>query len=86
MALEVEDAWTGKFTAAAGAAAVAAATAGISWYRGSNLGDLGSFSKAMGSSLTSQISASSHAPGSSSGGGGGGFSGGGGGGGGGGGR
>ena len=86
VALEVEDAWTGKFTAAAGAAAVAAATAGISWYRGSNLGDLGSFSKAMGSSLTSQISASSHAPGSSSGGGGGGFSGGGGGGGGGGGR
>lgn len=86
VALEVEDAWTGKFTAAAGAAAVAAATAGISWYHGSRLGDLGSFSKAMGSSLTSQISSSSSVPGSSSGGGGGGFSGGGGGGGGGGGR
>ena len=86
VALEVEDAWTKKFTAAAGAAAVAAATAGIAWYRGSNLGDLGSFSKAMGSSLTSQIASSSHAPGSSSGGGGGGSSGGGGGGGGGGGR
>ena len=86
VALEVEDAWTRKFTIAAGAAAVAAATAGISWYHGSHLGDLGSFSKAMGSSLTSQISSSSSAPGSSSGGGGGGFSGGGGGGGGGGGR
>ena len=86
VALEVEDAWTKKFTIAAGAAAVAAATAGIAWYRGSNIGDLGSFSKAMGSSLTSQIASSSHAPGSSSGGGGGGSSGGGGGGGGGGGR
>ena len=86
VALEVEDAWTKKFTVAAGAAAVAAATAGIAWYRGSNIGDLGSFSKAMGSSLTSQIASSSHAPGSSSGGGGGGSSGGGGGGGGGGGR
>ncbi len=86
VALEVEDAWTKKFTLAAGAAAVAAATAGIAWYRGSHIGDLGSFSKAMGSSLTSQIASSSHAPGSSSGGGGGGSSGGGGGGGGGGGR
>jgi uncharacterized membrane protein YgcG len=86
VALEVEDAWTRKFTLAAGAAAVAAATAGIAWYHGSNIGDLGSFSKAIGSSLTSQIASSSHAPGSSSGGGGGGSSGGGGGGGGGGGR
>ena len=86
VALEVEDAWTKKFTLAAGAAAVAAATAGISWYRGSSIGDLGSFSKAVGNSLSSQIASSSHAPGSSSGGGGGGSSGGGGGGGGGGGR
>ena len=86
VALEVEDAWTRKFTLAAGAAAVAVATAGISWYRGSSIGDLGSFSKAMGSSLSSQIASSSHVPGSSSGGGGGGSSGGGGGGGGGGGR
>lgn len=86
VALEVEDAWTNKFTAAAGAAAVAAATAGISWYRGSNIGDLGSFTKAVGSSLSSQIASSSSVPGSSSGGGGGGSSGGGGGGGGGGGR
>lgn len=86
VALEVEDAWTKKFTVAAGAAAVAAATAGISWYHGSNIGDLGSFTKAVGSSLSSQIASSSSVPGSSSGGGGGGSSGGGGGGGGGGGR
>ena len=86
VALEVEDAWTNKFTVAAGAAAVTAATAGISWYHGSNIGDLGSFSKAVGSSLSSQIASSSSVPGSSSGGGGGGSSGGGGGGGGGGGR
>ena len=86
VALEVEDAWTKKFTFAAGAAAVAAATAGISWYHGSNIGDLGSFTKAVGSSLSSQIASSSSVPGSSSGGGGGGSSGGGGGGGGGGGR
>jgi len=86
VALEVEDAWTNKFTVAAGAAAVAAATAGISWYHGSNIGDLGSFTKAVGSSLSSQIASSSSVPGSSSGGGGGGSSGGGGGGGGGGGR
>ncbi|RZA31523.1 MAG: DUF2207 domain-containing protein, partial [Lysobacteraceae bacterium] len=74
VALEVEDAWTGKFTAAAGAAAVAATTAGISWYRGSNGGDLASFSKAVGSSLSSQIASSSSAPGGSSGSGGGGSS------------
>lgn len=86
VALDVEDAWTRKFTLAAGAAAVAAATAGIHWYSGSGMGDLGSFSKAMGSSLSSQIASSSTPPGSSSGSGGGGFSGGGGGGGGGGGR
>jgi uncharacterized membrane protein YgcG len=86
VALEVEDAWTKKFTVAAGAAAVAAATAGISWYHGSNIGDLGSFTNAVGSSLSSQIASSSSVPGSSSGGGGGGSSGGGGGGGGGGGR
>jgi uncharacterized membrane protein YgcG len=86
VALEVEDAWTKKFTVAAGAAAVAAATAGISWYHGSNIGDLDGFTKAVGSSLSSQIASSSSAPGSGSGGGGGGSSGGGGGGGGGGGR
>lgn len=85
VALEVEDAWTQKFTVAAGAAAVAAATAGMAWYHGS-MGNIGNFTQAVGSSLSSQIASSSSVPGSSSGGGGGGSSGGGGGGGGGGGR
>ena len=71
VALEVEDAWTKKFTLAVGAAAAAAATAGIAWYRGGGADNLGSLSKAIGSSLTSQIASSSTPPGSSSGGGGG---------------
>lgn len=87
VALEVEDAWTEKFTAAVGVAAAAEAARRISWYRGdgpvSNLGDL---SRSVGSSLSTQIASSSTPPGSSSGSGGGGSSGGGGGGGGGGGR
>jgi uncharacterized membrane protein YgcG len=86
VALEVEDAWSKKFTLAVGAAAAAAASAGIAWYRGGGVGDLGALSKAVGSSLSSTIASSSRPPGSSSGGGGGGSSGGGGGGGGGGGR
>jgi uncharacterized membrane protein len=87
VALEVEDAWTKKFTAAAGAAAVAAATARMAWYSGSGrAGDLGDFTRSIGSSLTSSIASASTPPGSSSGSGGGGSSGGGGGGGGGGGR
>ncbi|NDK39875.1 DUF2207 domain-containing protein, partial [Pseudoxanthomonas gei] len=76
VALDVEDAWTAKFTAAAGAAAVAAATAGMSWYQGGNPGSLGNFTRDIGSSLSSQIASSSSAPGSASGGGGGGSSGG----------
>jgi Predicted membrane protein (DUF2207) N-terminal domain/Predicted membrane protein (DUF2207) C-terminal domain len=86
VALEVEDAWTEKFTLAVGAAAAAAATNSIGWYRGGDVGDLGSLSRAVGSSLTSQIASAATPPGSSSGSGGGGSSGGGGGGGGGGGR
>jgi uncharacterized membrane protein YgcG len=87
VALEVEDAWTGKFTAAVGAAAAAAAASAMTWYSGGGrVTDLGSFSRSIGSSLGSQIASSSSPPGSSSGGGGGGSSGGGGGGGGGGGR
>ncbi len=86
VALDVEDAWTSKFTLAVGAAAAAAATAGIAWYRGGGIDSMGSLSKAVGNSLSSQIASSSTPPGSSSGAGGGGFSGGGGGGGGGGGR
>jgi uncharacterized membrane protein YgcG len=87
VALAVEDAWTKKFTAAAGAAAAAQAANSMVWYHGhgpvSNLGD---FSRSIGSSLSSTISSASTPPGSSSGAGGGGSSGGGGGGGGGGGR
>lgn len=90
VALDVEEAWTRRFTLAVGAAAAAAATSAMTWYHGSNgtgsIGDIGGFTKAIGSSLTSQIASSSTPPGSASGGGGGGFSGGGGGGGGGGGR
>ncbi|HKR36113.1 MAG TPA: DUF2207 domain-containing protein [Steroidobacteraceae bacterium] len=86
VALEVEDAWTTKFTAAVGVAAAAEATRRIGWYHGGDVSDLGSLSRAVGSSLTSQISSSATPPGSSSGSGGGGSSGGGGGGGGGGGR
>ena len=88
VALDVEDAWTKKFTLAVGAAAAAAATSAMAWYHGTggSIGDVGSFTRAVGGSLASQIASSSTPPGSSSGGGGGGFSGGGGGGGGGGGR
>lgn len=89
VALEVEDAWTTRFTLAVGAAAAAAATSSMAWYQaggGVRAGDIGGFTKAIGGSLASQIASSSTPPGSSSGGGGGGFSGGGGGGGGGGGR
>jgi uncharacterized membrane protein YgcG len=87
VALEVEDAWTTKFTAAVGAAAAAQAASNMAWYSGSGpIRDMGSFTRAIGSSLNSQISSSSRPPGSSSGAGGGGSSGGGGGGGGGGGR
>jgi uncharacterized membrane protein YgcG len=86
MALDVEEAWTRKFTEAVGAAAARQATA--SWYHSSGAGvtGLSSIGSSLGSALTQQISSSSHPPGSSSGGGGGGSSGGGGGGGGGGGR
>src|SRR5690606_3634282 len=90
VALDVEDAWTGKFTAAVGTAAAAAATASMTWYaasgRGTNLGDLGGMTRSLSKGLSSQIASSSSPPGSSSGsrggGGGGGSSGGGGGGGG----
>src|SRR5690606_32056595 len=86
VALDVEDAWTGKFTLAVGAAAAAASASAITWYHGGAITDMGSFANSIGSSLSSQIASSATPPGSSSGGGGGGFAGGGGGGGGGGGR
>lgn len=87
VALDVEDAWTNKFTEAAGAAAAAAAASNMVWYSGRGpITNLGDFSQAVGSSLSSTISSASSPPGSGSGSGGGGSSGGGGGGGGGGGR
>lgn len=87
IALDVEEAWTRKFTLAVGAAAAAATAAGMRWYSGAGtVSDLGRFSSDLGRSLSSTISSSSSPPGSRSGGGGGGSSGGGGGGGGGGGR
>lgn len=86
VALDVEQAWTDKFTAAVGAAAAAAVTSGITWYRGGGINNLGSLATAVSSGLNSSIASASTPPGSSSGGGGGGSSGGGGGGGGGGGR
>lgn len=88
VALEVEDAWTRRFTLAVGAAAAAAATSAMGWYHagGGRAGDIGGFTRAIGGSLAARIASSSTPPGSSPGGGGGGFSGGGGGGGGGGGR
>ena len=86
VALEVEEAWTEKFTAAVGDVAAAAAASNLGWYHGGSISNLGSFSSSIGSSLSSQISSAGTAPGSSSGRGGGGSSGGGGGGGGGGGR
>jgi uncharacterized membrane protein YgcG len=87
VALDVEDAWTKKFTAAVGAAAAAQATQNMHWYTGrGGFSTLGDFTSSMSSGLNSTISSASSPPGSSSGSGGGGFSGGGGGGGGGGGR
>jgi uncharacterized membrane protein YgcG len=86
IALDVEEAWTKKFTLAVGAAAAAAATSAITWYHGGRFDDMGSLANAVGSGLNSSIASASTPPGSSSGSGGGGSSGGGGGGGGGGGR
>jgi uncharacterized membrane protein YgcG len=86
VALDVEEAWTSKFTAAVGAAAAAAATGRMVWYHGGGAGDLDGMVKAVGSGLSSSIASAATPPGSTSGGGGGGSSGGGGGGGGGGGR
>jgi uncharacterized membrane protein YgcG len=86
VALDVEEAWTTKFTAAVGAAAAAEATSRMAWYHGAGANDLGGMVKAVSSGLSTSIASASTPPGSSSGSGGGGFSGGGGGGGGGGGR
>ena len=88
VALEVEDAWTGKFTTAVGQAVADQTQQRMRWYSGSgaSVAGIGTISQSLGKGLSSSIASSSSPPGSSSGGGGGGFSGGGGGGGGGGGR
>ncbi|MEE4639237.1 MAG: DUF2207 domain-containing protein [Wenzhouxiangella sp.] len=86
LALEVEEAWTDKFTAAVGQAMAERTRSSLAWYTGSGaaIGSLSGMSQSLGKSLSSNISSAASPPGSSSGGGG--FSGGGGGGGGGGGR
>ena len=83
IALGVENRWATRFSGVL-AAAAAQGQQGFVWYSGSNSPWMnpGGFVDAVGSSLSSTISAASTAPGSSSGSGGGGFSGGGGGGGG----
>ncbi|AKS42529.1 DUF2207 domain-containing protein [Wenzhouxiangella marina] len=88
MALEVESAWTDKFTRAVGESVAEQTQQNLRWYSGSGAaaGSLSAMSQSLSSGLSSSISSASTPPGSSSGGGGGGFSGGGGGGGGGGGR
>ncbi|MGY6555748.1 MAG: DUF2207 domain-containing protein [Wenzhouxiangella sp.] len=88
IALDVEEAWTGKFTQAVGQAVAEQTQDSMRWYsgRGARLAGIGAVSQSLGRGLSTSIASSSSPPGSSSGGGGGGFSGGGGGGGGGGGR
>lgn len=86
LALEVEEAWTAKFTAAVGQAMAEQTRNSLRWYSGSGAaaGSLGGLSRSLSKNLSSSISSAATPPGSS--GGGGGSSGGGGGGGGGGGR
>jgi uncharacterized membrane protein YgcG len=86
LALEVEEAWTDKFTAAVGQAMAERTRSSLAWYGGSGaaIGSLSGMSQSLSKSLSSNISSAASPPGSSAGGGG--SSGGGGGGGGGGGR
>ena len=86
IALDVEDAWSKKFTDAVGAAAAQQATSQMRWYSGSAFSSMNQFTSGLSGSFNASIASASSPPGSSSGGGGGGSSGGGGGGGGGGGR
>src|SRR3546814_12246656 len=53
VALDVEDAWTSKFTLAVGAAAVAVAAKGITWYQGPGTTAWGSLATATGNRVTS---------------------------------
>lgn len=86
LALEVEEAWTDKFTTAVGQAMAEKTRSSLAWYSGTgaSLASLGGLSKSLSQNLSSSIASAASPPGSSAGGGG--FSGGGGGGGGGGGR
>ncbi|MGE3874758.1 MAG: DUF2207 domain-containing protein [Parvibaculaceae bacterium] len=79
LALDCENEWNAKFAAVLAAAAAAGVAASPAWYSGSHwsAGDMGSFTKSVGSSLATATSAASTPPGSSSSSGGG-FSGGGG--------
>lgn len=86
IALDVEDAWTRKFTDAVGVMQAQQASSNLSWYHGASMGSMTHLSSSLGGSFSTSIASASSPPGSSSGGGGGGSSGGGGGGGGGGGR
>lgn len=88
MSLNVESAWTDKFTRAVGQSVAEQTQRNMRWYTGSGAatGSLSAMSSSLSKGLSSSISSASSPPGSSSGGGGGGSSGGGGGGGGGGGR
>ncbi len=88
MALNVESAWTDKFTRVVGQSVAEQTQRSMRWYTGSGVtaGSLTAMSSGLSKGLSSSISSASSPPGSSSGGGGGGSSGGGGGGGGGGGR
>jgi uncharacterized membrane protein YgcG len=83
IALDVEEAWAGKFSQAVAAASAAAATSSAAYSGALAATAIGSgFASSLGDSLTGAISSAASAPGSSSGSGGGGSSGGGGGGGG----
>ncbi|KLJ01754.1 DUF2207 domain-containing protein [Luteimonas sp. FCS-9] len=57
VALDVEEAWTRRFAAACGAEAATAAVAGLHWYRGIAVTDLGRFARPMGQSLARRLAA-----------------------------
>lgn len=86
IALDVEDAWTRKFTDAVGVMEAQRTASNLSWYHGASMSSMAQLSGSLSGSFGASIASASSSPGGSSGGGGGGSSGGGGGGGGGGGR
>jgi uncharacterized membrane protein len=68
LALDCENEWNAKFAAVLAAAAAAGVATSPAWYSGShwNTGDMGGFTKSVGSSLATATSAASTPPGSSS--------------------